>query len=379
MHRKQGAELLPLDTEIERTLRGIRKVKSAEMEEMADERVTQAVNQEFAPEVPQERDTMEDFWRPVIQDEYSVLRQPTIDANNFELKPALISMVQQNQFTGHPSEDPNEHLGRFLRMANIVKLNGVRPEVIKLQLFPFSLRDIAASWFDSLPYGSVNTWEELMEGYLGRFFPPSLTFERRGEITTFKQGEDESLYTSWERYKRLLKRCPMHRIDLKTQMDIFYHSMNYTSKGIIDAACGGAFKRRRAEEARQLIEDLARFNMRPPSESLGSNSRAKGNGMIELNKMSAMEAKLDALMHRLDKRMHFANEIGAVERDGRVNNAEGRAEEGFYAVEEASYLNEQRAYHFKLNPNLPTYYTPTLRNHENFSYGGGAQHVPRHG
>ena len=260
MHRKQGDELLPLDIKIERTLRGLRKVKSAEIAEMADERLTGAVNQDFAAEVPQELDTMEDFWRPVIQDEYSAVRQPVIDANNFELKPALITMVQQNQFTGHPTEDPNEHLGRFLRMANTVKLNGVRPEVIKLQLFPFSLRDIAATWFDSLPYGSVNTWEELMEAYLSRFFPPSLTSERRGEITTFKQGEDESLYTAWERYKRLLKRCPMHGIDLNTQMDIFYHSMNYTSKGIIDAACGGAFKRRRAEEERQLIEDLARCN-----------------------------------------------------------------------------------------------------------------------
>ena len=57
-------------------------------------------------------------------------------------------MVQQNQFTGHPTEDPNEHLGRFLRMENTVKLNGVRPEVIKLHLFPFSLRDIAATWYD---------------------------------------------------------------------------------------------------------------------------------------------------------------------------------------------------------------------------------------
>ena len=264
-------------------------------------------------------------------------------------------------------------------MANTVKLNGVRPEVIKLQLFPFSLRDIAATWFDSLPYGSVNTWEELMEAYLSRFFPPSLTFERRVEITTFKQGEEESLYTAWERYKRLLKRCPMHGIDLKTQMDIFYHSMNYTSKGIIDAAYGGAFRRRKAEETRQLIEDLARCNMIPPSESSGSSSRAKGNGMIELNKMSAMEAKLDALMHRLDKRMHSANEIGAVEREGRVRNAEGLVEEGSYTVEEANYLNEQRAYHFKPNPNLPIHYTPALRNHENFSYGGGAQHVPRHG
>ena len=101
--------------------------------------------------------------------------------------------------------------------------------------------------------------------------------------------------------------------------------------------------------------------------------------MIELNKISGLEVKLDALMHRVDKRMHSTNEIGAVEREGRVSNAEGRAAEGSYAVEKANYLNEQRAYHFMPKPNLPTHYTPALRNLENFSYGGGAQQVPRHG
>ena len=99
---------------------------------------------------------MEDFWRPVIWEEYSIVRLPPIEANNFELKLALNTMVQQHQFTRHPSEDPNEHLGKFLRMANTMKLNGVNPDVIKQQLFPFSLRDIATSWFESLPYGSVN-------------------------------------------------------------------------------------------------------------------------------------------------------------------------------------------------------------------------------
>ena len=60
------------------------------------------------------------------------MRQPPIEANNFELKPALITMVEQHQFTGHPFEDPNEHLRRFMRMENTMKLNGVRPDVIKL-------------------------------------------------------------------------------------------------------------------------------------------------------------------------------------------------------------------------------------------------------
>ena len=84
------------------------------------------------------------------------MRQPAIEANNFELKPTLIAMVQQHQYIGHPSKDPNEHMGKFLRMANIVKLKEVRPEAIKLQIFPFSLTDVASTWFESLPYGSIN-------------------------------------------------------------------------------------------------------------------------------------------------------------------------------------------------------------------------------
>ena len=113
-------------------------------------------------------------------------------------------------------------------MTNTVKLNGVRPEVIKLHLFPFSLRDIAATWYESLPYGYFDTWKELVEAYLGRFFPPSLTSERRREIIIFQQWEDESLYVAWERFKRLRKRCPMHGIDLKTQMDIVCNTPKYT-------------------------------------------------------------------------------------------------------------------------------------------------------
>ena len=121
----------------------------------------------------QRPNTMEDFWRPIIQEKYSVVRQLAIEANNFELKPTLITMVQQHQFTGHPFEDPNEHKGRFMRMANTIKLNGVRPKVIKLQLFPFSLRDMATTWFDSLPVESMNTWEELVEAYMSTFFSSS--------------------------------------------------------------------------------------------------------------------------------------------------------------------------------------------------------------
>ena len=163
-------------------------------------------------------------------------------------------------------------------------------------------------------------------------------------------------------------------------MDIVYHALNDTSKGIIDASCCGAFKRKSAEEARDMIEELAKCNMKAPSEFSRGNNR--GKGVMELSKMTAMEAKLDAIMHRMDKqerKMHTAHEIGAVERELMRRSADVPTEEDSYGAEEVKYVNEPRNYHFKPNPNMPTHYSPALRNHENFSYGGGALQGPRHG
>ena len=207
-------------------------------------------------------------------------------------------------------------MGRFLRMANTIKLNGVNPYVIKLLLFPFSLRDIAASWFESSLYGLDRNWEEFVDAYLSRFFPYAPTFERRGEIIVFKQREDESLYNSWKMYKQLLRRCPMHGIEKMTQMDIFYHAMNYTSKETVDVVSGGAFRRKSAEEATQLIEELAKSNYRASFEALRSSSRLRIGGVIELNKMTVIEAKLPAIMNMMnnqEKRGYSCNEVGIVE------------------------------------------------------------------
>ena len=96
MHMKQDSDLLPVDTELERTLRSLRKTKRAENTAMADERHDQTKKKRTATRRPPIIDTMEDFWRSIIQEEYSAIRQPTVDANNFELKPDLITMVQQH-------------------------------------------------------------------------------------------------------------------------------------------------------------------------------------------------------------------------------------------------------------------------------------------
>ena len=79
MHRKPEADLLPLDTKIERTLKNLRKTTSTEDKSMANqlERL-QAIPEEVEAEIPMRTNTMEEFWRPIIQEEYSVVRQPAI-------------------------------------------------------------------------------------------------------------------------------------------------------------------------------------------------------------------------------------------------------------------------------------------------------------
>ena len=96
MHRRPEADLLPLDTEIERTLQNLRRITGAESKNMANQRERlQAIPEEEEEEVerPQRPNTMGEFWRPIIQEEYSVVRQPSIEAKNFEVKPTFITMV----------------------------------------------------------------------------------------------------------------------------------------------------------------------------------------------------------------------------------------------------------------------------------------------
>ena len=61
--------------------------------------------------------TLKDYVGPIVNDNYSGVKRQTINANNFELKPALINMVQQAQFSRSPLDDPNIHWRCFWRFA----------------------------------------------------------------------------------------------------------------------------------------------------------------------------------------------------------------------------------------------------------------------
>ena len=212
---------------------------------MTDQGIDNEANQECAVKVFKEHETMENLWNSFIHNKYSAITPPVINANDFELNPALIIMVQQNQFAGNPTENPSEHLGRFLRIADSNKMSGVKSEVIQLQLFPFSLRDMAMTWFNSLPLESVNIWEELMRAYFNKFFIPSLHSKQGKEIINSNHEGDEDRHIAWR--------------------------------------------------------DFAEYNIRS-SESSERNGRAAENKLNLMGKLSAIEAKLDELISLMNIR-----------------------------------------------------------------------------
>ena len=76
---------------------------------------------------------------------------PAPDATFYEIKPALLNLVMREQFSGASSDDPAAHLNSFVELCEMQKYKDVDGDIIKLKLFPFSLRGKAKEWLLSLP------------------------------------------------------------------------------------------------------------------------------------------------------------------------------------------------------------------------------------
>jgi len=110
-----------------------------------------------------EEHTLKEYATPSTEEPHAIILYPTVEGNNFEIKLALIYLVQQNQFIGSPIEDLNLHVSIFLRLGGTLKAN---QETVRLHLFPFSLRDRASAWFHSLQIGSITSWDQMRKAFL---------------------------------------------------------------------------------------------------------------------------------------------------------------------------------------------------------------------
>ena len=131
---------------------------------------------------------------------------PNLNLGNatFELKPALINMVQANPFCGKPHEDANDHLQHFLEVCNSFTIKNVMADAIRLRLFPFSLLGKVKQWFYTNK-SEVTTWDKCANAFLKKFFPAGKTSALRGKISSFQQQSDNTIPEAWERLNEYIR------------------------------------------------------------------------------------------------------------------------------------------------------------------------------
>lgn len=81
----------------------------------------------------------------------------------------------------------------------------------------------------------------------------------RNEITSFYQPEDESLYNAWERFKKLLRKCPHHGIPCCIQLETFYNGLNSSTRLMVYASANGALLSKSYNEAYDILERMAQW------------------------------------------------------------------------------------------------------------------------
>ena len=151
----------------------------------------------------------------------SPITNPEIKADSFEVCPGLLNLIAKEQFGGSASEDASMHLHDFCEICDMQKFKNVENNIIKLKLFPFSLRGKAKEWLLSLPNASINSWDDLKEAYIKKYYPPVKILQNRNSILSFKQFDNEHVAIAWERIKNMLRTCPSHGVNEWTILHSF--------------------------------------------------------------------------------------------------------------------------------------------------------------
>ncbi|XP_062080868.1 uncharacterized protein LOC133785663 [Humulus lupulus] len=216
---------------------------------------------------------------PVVNENLIGISNPAIATNNFELKPTLINMVQHNQFGGMATEDPNIHLEIFLEVCVTMKMNGVSDDAIRLHLFPFSLRDRARSWLQSLPLGSINTWDEMIAALSNQVAAlkskTSLSIIESIDDAASQSGvglnQEQAQYVSHGNYNYLSNNMPNYYHPGLRNHEKFSYNNN-----------------------KNVLQPPSGFNAQPQAEKMQSFGDILGTFMMETNKrFNKNEVRLD--------------------------------------------------------------------------------------
>ena len=114
-------------------------------------------------------------------------------------------------------------------------------DIVKLKLFPFSLRDRAKTWFLSLPKNSIDSWNKCKDAFIFKYFPPAKIISVGNDIMNFKRLDHDHVAQSWERVKLMIRNSPTHGLNLWMLIQKIYAVLNFASRNLLDSAAGGTF------------------------------------------------------------------------------------------------------------------------------------------
>ncbi|KAL4304197.1 hypothetical protein GQ457_10G010420 [Hibiscus cannabinus] len=290
---------------------------------------------------------------------------PEIQAAQFELKPVMFNMLNSiGQFGGLPHEDARQHLRSFIEVCDSFRQQGVHEDVLRLKLFPYSLRDRARLWFNSIPSGSVESWDDLCRNFIIRYSSTVMTDKLRNDITSFRQTYDESMYEAWDRYKELFRKCPMHRFNEWKKVIMFYNGVNAPTRMMLDASANGTLLDKSAEEAIEILDRLANNDYQFRSTRRGM---ARRNGTTyELEPTDSVSAQLAALTNMVKnlQRPSSSQEVKVIASYCDLCNANHDSFECPQNPESSFYVGN---FNRNNNPYSNTY-NPGWKQHPNFSW-----------
>src|SRR4051812_38073837 len=124
-------------------------------------------NTDNAEKMEVEPKSLRELFSPISTSIPSCIILPKSTATHFELKSNIINLLPN--FYGLDREDPYLHIKEFLDICSTFKFQNFTDDSVRLRLFPFSLKDKAKSWLNSLPTGSIKKWETLVQNSYPNF------------------------------------------------------------------------------------------------------------------------------------------------------------------------------------------------------------------
>ena len=108
------------------------------------------------------------------------------------IRPHIVPLLPT--FHRMESENPYSHIKEFEEVCNTFQEGGASIHLMRLKLFPFTLKDRTKILLNSLRLRSIRTWTDLQAEFLKKFFPIHRTNDLKRQISNFSAKENEKFY-----------------------------------------------------------------------------------------------------------------------------------------------------------------------------------------